>query len=231
MAAPASPCGRRMTRQTDRQPSVQHQSRACQATRCTTVWSYPEAVEVKCRRQGVRVCSSLFIIVVAPKQTQKSNTWSHFCRERQKEQRLGASQWFHCSSRKHPQSGGGSCRDATKQSNTLRYKHTPPQQLKPKGAGAGAPRSGKRQRSLSNVMIDVNMSSFQRFAFYRESSQLVATLQRVKGPQGPCRWKNTPPPSLKKGTFELKRKKINKSQYLELKTGGFYFTELKMNSL
>lgn len=81
--------------------------------------------------------SCLFIVVVAPKRSQQSNTWSLFCRELQKQPRLEASQWFHCSSRKHPQCGRGSYRITTKRSNAQRHKNTPPQQLKPNGLEQG----------------------------------------------------------------------------------------------
>lgn len=94
--------------------------------------------------RGWSVCVKEFVPVLRSSSlwlppTQQSNTWSHFCRELQKQQRLGGSQWFHCSSRKRPQSGRGSGRNTTKQSRTLRDRRTPPQQLKPKALEQGLP--------------------------------------------------------------------------------------------
>lgn len=154
-------------------------------------------------RQGVRACSSLFIIVVAPKQTQQSNTWSHFCRELQKQQRLGASQWFHCSSRKRPQSGRGSCRNTTKQSSALRESAHPHSSLNQRRWSKGSHGRKEAADSFRWYYWCVKASSFKRVAFCRESSQLLLPcmvreiLQREQHPTA----------YFEEGTFEMKRKK------------------------
>lgn len=82
----------------------------CRARRARQTACSPDSWSYRARQGGevhVSGGSCLFVLVVALKWSRQGNTWSHFCRELHKQQRLFESWWFHFRTREHPQNGKG----------------------------------------------------------------------------------------------------------------------------